>query len=226
MKNKLGKWAVALLLATSTQIAFIGPAQSKPESLSQLEKQRVNFRHAKTKTARTNAPNKIALNKVAPNFSYTGLDGKTRQFRSFRGNPVLVMLADTTCPCVKAYKGRVKSLNQRYAKRGLRIMYLYPQSYETRDQIAQSVKLNGYNWNIALDPKQKLFRLFGGRCSSEVYLFDKKGVLRYHGALDDSAFNEASIAKKHVEKALLSVLAGKKVATPEVDAVGCEIPRL
>ena len=103
MKTTLKNLGLVLGLATTAQLTFTGTSFGKATSMAALEKQRVNFRHTKTKTVKNNATNKLALNRVAPNFAFTTLSGKTRRFSSFRGKPVLFFLADTTCPCVKAY---------------------------------------------------------------------------------------------------------------------------
>ncbi|MEO8026279.1 MAG: redoxin, partial [Bryobacteraceae bacterium] len=56
-------------------------------------------------------------------------------------------------------------------------------------------------------------------------VLDAHGVLRYHGAIDDST-NEARIKRQGLREALDALLAGKPVATPEIKAFGCVIKRV
>jgi hypothetical protein len=59
-----------------------------------------------------------------------------------------------------------------------------------------------------------------------MYVIDAKGVLVYHGAIDDKkSTNPGDIAgaKNYVAAALNEVLAGKPVSTSKTDPYGCGV---
>ncbi len=59
----------------------------------------------------------------------------------------------------------------------------------------------------------------------EVYVVDKEGVLRYHGAFDNRSAPDKKGGEAYVANAVKAVLAGEKVAPERVKAWGCSIKR-
>jgi hypothetical protein len=56
-----------------------------------------------------------------------------------------------------------------------------------------------------------------------VFLFDAKGTLVYHGAVDDNVEAADKVSKTYLKDALESVVAGKDVTVKDTKAVGCGI---
>jgi hypothetical protein len=65
---------------------------------------------------------------------------------------------------------------------------------------------------------------FGAQVTPESYVIDDAGVIRYHGAIDDSQ-NESRIRTRGLRLALDAVLGGKPVEITETKAFGCSITR-
>ena len=86
-------------------------------------------------------------------------------------------------------------------------------------------KDQGYNWYYAVDSKSVMADAFGASRTPECYLFDKKGVLVYHGAIDDSPGDPAQVKRHHLQLAMDEMLAGKDVTVKETRSVGCSISR-
>ena len=56
-----------------------------------------------------------------------------------------------------------------------------------------------------------------------MFLFDAKGKLVYHGAIDDNAQHPEQVKARYLTDAVAAVAAGKKVKTAETKALGCGI---
>lgn len=188
------------------------------KSFGQLKSETRNFAH--TTSVR------VAMNKPMPNFAAPTLDGKGLSKSSFRGKIGLFLLADTQCPCVQAVESRISSLSKKYSAKGLRVAYVFSTPDEKPIAIARFMQNHQIPFPAIVDRDQKMLKMLDGQCSSEVYLTDKNGILRYHGRVDDSTFDPKAVKSRDLENAIVAVTQGKRVAKAEVPAMGCAIPRL
>ncbi len=114
----------------------------------------------------------------------------------------------------------------KYAKHTLKVVYVFSTPGERAIEVARFMKGYQIPFPAIIDRDQKLLKMLDGRASSEVYLVDKAGVLRYHGRVDDATFNLKSVKSRDLQNAIVALIQNKKVAKPEVAAMGCAIPRL
>ncbi len=201
---------------------FVSPPvfahKGEKKSFGQLEADTKNFAHAKSAVVKINAP--------LPNFAAPTLDGKGLTKSSFKGKMGLFVLADTQCPCVKAIEGRVSDLAKKYGARGLRVAYVFSMPGEKPLAIARYMQEHQIPFPAILDRDQRILKMLDGRCSSEVYLSDKAGILRYHGRVDDSTFDPKAVKSRDLENAIVALVKNKRVTKNEVPAMGCAILRV
>ena len=69
----------------------------------------------------------------------------------------------------------------------------------------------------------QIAKAFGAARTPEVFLFDAKGTLVYHGAVDDNVESAQKVSKTYLKDALESVVAAKDVSVTQTKAVGCGI---
>jgi peroxiredoxin len=188
------------------------------KSFVQLKAQTRNFAHASSA--------RVAMNKPMPNFAAPTLDGKGLSKSSFKGKMGLFVLADTQCPCVQANDSRILNLSKKYKSKGLRVAYVFSMPKEKPLAIARFMQEHQIPFPAIVDRDQRMLKMLDGQCSSEVYLTDKNGILRYHGRVDDSTFDPKAVKSRDLENAIVAVMKGKRVAKAEVPAMGCAIPRL
>ena len=55
------------------------------------------------------------------------------------------------------------------------------------------------------------------------FLFNHKGKLAYHGAIDDNASDANAVEAAYLKDALDALLAGKDISISETKALGCSI---
>ena len=55
----------------------------------------------------------------------------------------------------------------------------------------------------------------------EVFVFDKHGVLRYHGTIDDNYDNPSAVKEVYLRSALDAVLAGQTPKIAQTQPAGC-----
>ena len=80
---------------------------------------------------------------------------------------------------------------------------------------------------VLFDPKQMLVRLAGATATPEVALLSHEGSVLYLGRIDkrivDFDKRRPAATESDLRNALDAVLAGKAVARPKTDVIGCAI---
>ena len=175
---------------------------------------------AKAKPAKS-GDGRVRIDRTAPPVAFIALDG-SEQTLARRGALSLAMLVDTTCPCVRAYDGRMKQMAKDFPE--LKIVYIFSSPLESKAQVEKFADARGYKWPVVHDANQKLFKVLGGKCTTESFLFDASGTLRYHGRIDDNIYDESNVKSRDLELAVRAVVAGKPVVKTETSAFGCVIP--
>jgi hypothetical protein len=88
----------------------------------------------------------------------------------------------------------------------------------------------GYQIAALRDPNHVLVGRAKATITPEAALFDSRGVLRYHGRIDDwyVSFGRArpTPTKHELDEALAAVVAGRPVTKDATPAVGCYIADL
>jgi hypothetical protein len=119
----------------------------------------------------------------------------------------------------------MSSLYREYSTKGVRFLFLNANSNEDAAEVAQHIKEVSFPFAVYKDIHNRVADAAGAQMTPESFVLDASGVLRYHGAIDDST-NEARIKRHGLKDALDAVLAGKPVTTTEIKSFGCTIKRV
>ena len=178
------------------------------------------------KFARAKSSSSAKINRKLPAFAVKTVTGGGFTNASFLGKIGVFVIADTQCPCVQAIEDRLRILAKRYGKNGVRVVYVFPKPGERALDVARFMQNHKIPFPAVVDRDQRFFKLLGASCSSEIFVTDKKGVLRYHGRVDDATFNPKAVKRRDLEAAIVQIARNQTVKNPEVPAMGCMIPRL
>ena len=217
--NQILSRPLLALAALSAVSAPVWAHNISAKGYDQLKSETANFAHTQS------APS-AKINRKLPAFAVKTIDGSGFTNASFRGKIGVFVLADTQCPCVQAVEERLKTLAKRYGKNGVRVVYVFPKPGERALDVARFMQNHKIPFPAVVDRDQRFFKMLDGACSSEIFLTDKAGVLRYHGRVDDSTFNPKAVKRRDLEAAIVQVARGQKVKNAEVPALGCMIPRI
>jgi hypothetical protein len=73
------------------------------------------------------------------------------------------------------------------------------------------------------DETQQVARDFDAACTPELYLFDSRGLLAYHGAMNDSPRDPSKVTKDYLSSAIEAVLSGSAPQAGFIHPIGCSI---
>jgi len=177
------------------------------------------------------APAALALGSAVPmaDVAMQNVDGKSITLAGAAGKKgTLVLFICNHCPWVKAWQPRIAEVGNAAVKQGVGVVAINandPAAYaeDSFEEMVARAKQVGYRFPYAVDATSGIARAFGASHTPEAFLFDAKGKLVYHGAIDDNAQHPEAVKSRWLSVAVASVAAGKRVATAESKALGCSI---
>ena len=137
----------------------------------------------------------------------------------------VVMFTSITCPISNAYVERMESLFKDYSGKPVRFVFVNSNSNEQWPALDQYLQANKLAFTLLKDTGNILADKFNAQMTPESFVFDKNGVLVYHGRIDD-AQNPVRVQQHSLRLALDAMLAGKPVPVPDTRAFGCTIKRV
>ncbi len=172
---------------------------------------------------------KLRIGDPAPGFRLLGIDGKYYGLEDFKDEKVvIVMFSCNHCPTVKAYESRFVELQRDYKDEGAVLIAInsnddkkYPEDSFQNMEIR--AKERSFDFPYLRDESQAVARAYGAERTPEVFVFDGKRILRYHGRIDDNVYEPYQVRQRYLRDALDAILEGKEVPLKETEPVGCTI---
>lgn len=177
------------------------------------------------------APRALAIGKTAPmaDVKMAGVDGLSLSIADVKGaKGTMVIFTCNSCPWVKAWESRIAELGNTFAKQGIGVIAINPNDPGVKpDDDMPSMKERaealGLEFAYVVDASSDVARAFGATKTPEVFLFDRKGKLVYHGAIDDNAKEPEKVSARWLNDALVATAGGKAVAVKQTKSLGCSI---
>jgi len=154
-------------------------------------------------------------------FNLLGVDGKDHSLEEYKDKKVVVvMFSCNHCPYIKAYEARFVSIQRDYVNKGVIIVAINPndESVYPEDSLENMrirAKEKGFNFPYLRDKDQRIAKAYGAKRTPEVFMFDEKRVLRYHGRIDDNVWDPKGVKVHYLRDALNVVLKGGQVLVEE-----------
>ena len=167
----------------------------------------------------------FAIGTTLENFSLPDTNGNVKSLNDLKGkNGSVIVFLSAQCPVVKAYNERISQIAADYQAKGINFIGINSNHTESLDWVKSNAAEN-YKFPVLIDKGNVLADKLGATVTPEVYYFDAKNVLVYHGAIDNDKSGRA-ITDPYLRTAFDSVLAGKAVAKTRANAFGCSIKRV
>ncbi|QHL88859.1 redoxin domain-containing protein [Nibribacter ruber] len=146
---------------------------------------------------------------------------------------VVVVFTSKNCPYAKLYDGRLQTLANTYAGKGVKFIYVNPaigleEGGDTIKELSEQVDTSVSAMPYLLDNQQKVSKQFGAVKTPEVFVLQNSPdgfYLKYKGAIDDNPQVEAYAKEFYLKNALENALAGRPVTTAEIRPTGCMIKK-
>ncbi len=173
----------------------------------------------------------LALGQPAPlrDVRMPGVDGRAVAIADVAGKQgTLVIFMCQHCPWVKAWQTRIARVGKEAIQRGVGVIAINSNDIaalpeDDLDHMAAQARQLGLAFPYVMDSTSDVARAFGATHTPEAYLFDARGRLVYHGAVDDNARDEKRVKQRWLRDAVEAVAGGRAVPVAETKAMGCGI---
>jgi peroxiredoxin len=172
---------------------------------------------------------KLKIGDFAPSFNLPGTDDKNYSLESFADKKIVVIVFSCNhCPYVIAYEDRLVFLQETYKEKGVIFIAInannssnYPE--DSFENMKIRSKQKKFNFPYLSDETQKVAKAYDAVRTPEVFVFNQRRKLRYHGRIDDNVFESEKVTKNYLRNALDSILKKEPILVEDTEPVGCTI---
>jgi len=165
------------------------------------------------------------IGKEIPDFTLPDSGGTQHSLSQYGGKGVVLIFVSTRCPVSNAYNERMVKLAGEYQPKGFQFLGINANKAEEPSELASHAKSHGFNFPVLKDKGNVIADKLSASVTPEVFVLDGKGILRYHGRIDDSQ-DPAKIKSEDLKAALEALIGNQEIAKKEAKAFGCTIKRV
>lgn len=167
---------------------------------------------------RTATPITLQASQI-PHWKGTSVEGKSVTLRA--GQITVVALTSSSCPLAMKQGPSLARIEESFASKNVRFVFLGNRSDSAGDlrKFAKALRLEG-----SVTQSDQLGQMLAAHTSTETFLFDAKGVLKYRGAIHDQyGLSSALPAPRnhYLADAIEAVLKGKTPVVQATTSPGC-----
>ncbi len=168
------------------------------------------------------------IGEPAPNFTLTDSTGQKRSLSEYMGKIVVLEWTNTECPVVqRCYKKNdIQGTLEHVKKLDKDVVWLAINSTHSTntEENANWIKRYELNYPILLDVDGTVGHRYDARRTPHMFVIDKAGILRYHGALDSANDRpKPDEAVNYVVNAVNQLVGGETVAPYYIKPYGCTV---
>jgi peroxiredoxin len=172
---------------------------------------------------------KATLGEPAPDFTLLDTKGQKKTLSGYKGKLVVLEWINPSCPyVVKCYK--TKAMQEAYEQvkaldKGIVWLAINTTYNTSREENQVWIDKFELKYPILLDTDGEVGRLYDARRTPHMFVIDKEGVLRYHGAIDNNPFSSkpAEEVTNYVVDAVRQIVEGETVAPDYMKPYGCTV---
>lgn len=164
-----------------------------------------------------------------------GLDGRTMQLLGPSARASALFFIATDCPISNWYAPTIQQVCREYAARGVGCALVYedvdlgasPKPLDDTVRTHLEEYRYGPTFPAAVDRTRAVATRANATITPSVVLVDRAGEVRYRGRIDNAYADlgrpRQKVTSHELRDALEAVTAGRRVAVPHTEAVGCYI---
>lgn len=146
------------------------------------------------------------LNKYPPDVSLPMAGGGRLNVADWRGNIVVLTFWSVECPWSRRADLLLVYRAAAWNAQGVRVLGVAANANETENSILLEKEARHVRYPIALDWGGKVAAAFRAEVTPYFFVFDRKGLVRYAGALDDATFKRPRPKKLYLDLAVTALL--------------------
>ena len=177
----------------------------------------------------TTAPYTLPIGSTAPDFYLPATDGRRYRLDDFADAEVLVVFFTCNhCPYVLGSDEVTRATVERFAPRGVRFVGINANAASTYEEdsfehMVARMAEHRFPWVYLHDEGQASALAYGALKTPHFFVFDRERQLVYTGRGVDQPRDPSKMTVNDLENALEDALAGRTVALPLTNPIGCNV---
>lgn len=165
-----------------------------------------------------------------PDFTLSDVQRRQRSLSDYKDKKaIVVVFLDSECPVANLGVPTLIELHKQYAEKGVQFLGINASLQDSFIRVSAHARERDIPFPVLKDFDHRVADAFGAKHTPEAYVLDPKGVIRYHGRIDDQygvgGVRREKPTRSDLKEALDEVLAGKPVRTSQTKVEGCPIER-
>jgi len=162
-------------------------------------------------------------------FALSNPEGRVYESKDLMGKSgLLIYILCNHCPFTEPLWERLVEIADFAAKVDLGVVAINPNIHPNypEDSPAHMIdKITKYNvtFPYLIDADQSVSKALNATCTPEVFLYDHKGKLYYHGRVDDYWQDASGVQKEELRDAIMLLFSKKEPPSEQVPSKGCSI---
>lgn len=171
----------------------------------------------------------VPLGWSMPDFDAKDPHGKPYKSKDLFGpKGLLINFTCNHCPYAQAVWPRFIRLAHHARKIGINTVAINPNinpKYpdDAPEKMIEKIKEWGIDFPYLVDETQKVAAVFKAQCTPDIYFFNSKRELVYHGRIDDNWQDESKVKRQELKSAIDNLAAGKPIPQDQKPSMGCSI---
>ena len=170
---------------------------------------------------------RLSVGDPAPHLELPDLEGRVVALDPGAHPASVVVFTANGCPYARAWHDRIQQVARDSADRDVPVLQVvsnddadHPE--DSVDAMRRRLAAGDFAGPLLHDADQSVAQAYGATATPEVFVIDRQGVVRYHGA-PDADYDDPAQDAAWVREALDDVLAGRDVRRPTTSPAGCSI---
>jgi len=171
----------------------------------------------------------LQIGEQAPDFRLPATDGRTYSLDDFKDARVLVIFFTCNhCPYVIGSDEVTRATALKYEPHGVRFVGINSNSENTKpedsfENMVKRMEEHRFPWVYLRDETQEVAKAYGALRTPHFYVFDENRKLVYTGRGVDNPRDTSQMTVNDLDNALADVIAGRPVAVPLTNPIGCNV---
>ena len=171
----------------------------------------------------------VPLGSKMPKFELNDPLGKKFKSDELYGERgLLVCFTCNHCPYAQAVWPRFIRIAQAARKAKINTIAINPNinpDYpdDSPEKMKDKIKELGIDFPYLVDETQEVADSFKAQCTPDLFLFNAKKELVYHGRIDDNWQDESKVMREELKEAINNLAAGKPISKDQKPSMGCSI---
>lgn len=165
------------------------------------------------------------LNRRAPDFSLPAANGPRLSLTDLRGHIVVLHFWSAGCAWSRRADVLLVYRSLKWTPLKVSILGIASNFAENEEEILHEIERRGVRYPVLFDLDQSVASAYRARLTPQFFILDRRGIVRYTGALDDATFDQPKPRVLYVDRAVNALLANQTPQPASTPPYGCPLGR-